>query len=496
MAFVERSGFKILTNLRPIQTLRPDAHLAGMVFSSSIFLFGFLPLVLLGYLWAGPRGRDALLLFASLCFYAWGEPVFVAVLIVSVACNHGLGRLLHRRPEATGLFWMGIAGNLLPLVIFKYGPFLYTNLVQTLGGLGIDLNPAPAWVQHFPALPIGISFYTFQAISYLTDIKRRVTTPAANPIQFGMYLAMFPQLIAGPIVRFTDIREQIEQRQIGWDHFHSGVSRFVLGLTRKVLIADPLALAADAVFASPTAELSPGLAWLALAAYTLQIYHDFAGYSDMAIGIGRMLGFRFPENFDRPYTARSLREFWQRWHLTLSRWFRDYLYIPLGGNRVAPPRVALNLLTVFFLCGLWHGASWNFVVWGLFHGAFLALERTPFGLGLARLPRFAQHTYTLLIVMIGWVFFRADSLPHALDYLTLLAGWGSTETPALSVFTLAGRGTLAAFIIGATAAVIPANLTTRIRNSGMGDVGILLLLLLCLLTVMSGAYSPFLYFRF
>lgn len=468
-----------------------------MVFSSPIFLFGFFPLFLIAYALVGAGLRNALLLFASLVFYAWGEPVFVGLLIFSILWNYGFGQALRRQTGSNPIFWTAIAVNLLALGVFKYGAFILLNVTPVLVAAGVSAQTLTDVIEQFPALPIGISFYTFQAISYLTDVKRGQCPPQANVVDFGMYLAMFPQLIAGPIVRYTEVYPQLKQRPLDWIGLNEGVTRFVRGLARKVLIADPLAVAVDAIFAAPIEGLSTPLAWLAVAGYTLQIYHDFAGYSDMAIGIGRMLGFNFPENFDQPYRARSMREFWRRWHLTLSRWFRDYLYIPLGGNRATPARVTFNLILVFALCGLWHGASWNFVVWGLFHGAFLGAERLGFSRLLERIPRLGQHTYVLLVVMFSWVIFRADSLTSAIAMMGRMLGASTPTAVPLNVIMVCGWGTALAFVCGALVALVR---PFRLRSGPTIRVGrevlTVLLLVTCLIAIASGAYSPFLYFRF
>ncbi len=273
-------------------------------------------------------------------------------------------------------------------------------------------------------LPIGISFFTFQAISYIVDVHRKEAEAQSNPIGLALYIALFPQLIAGPIVRYGDVFRQLLRRTVDLQLFASGVRRFVIGLGKKMIIANSVAVPADRIFELPSSELTFGLSWLAIACYTLQIYFDFSGYSDMAIGLGRMFGFRFLENFDFPYVSKSITEFWRRWHMSLSRWYRDYLYIPLGGNRCSPRRVYINLITVFFLCGLWHGASWNFIIWGLYHGAFLILERARFGRLLNGLHPVARHGYVVFVVLVGWVFFRAETMGHAARFLGAMAGLG------------------------------------------------------------------------
>src|SRR5205814_6718164 len=327
--------------------------------------------------------------------------------------------------------------NLTVLGTFKYANFFADN-VNTLF-LALRVHPL---IVPRVLLPIGISFLTFHAISYVVDVYRRDATAQKSPVHAALYLLLFPQLIAGPIIRYRDIADQLALRRVTVDDLACGIRRFVIGLAKKVLIANVVAGPADQIFAMPFAQLSIRHAWLGLVCYTLQIYFDFSGYSDMAIGLGRMFGFRFPENFRWPYVADTVQEFWRRWHISLSTWFRDYLYVPLGGNRVAPSRMYRNLVTVFFLCGLWHGASWNFVIWGLWHGTFLVVERVAGsriagggkgGLSVPVAMRVAGHLYTLCVVMIGWVFFRADTLPGSIAFLKAMAG---LSPAAPSPFTL------------------------------------------------------------
>jgi len=393
-----------------------------MVFSSVIFLFCFLPLVLAAY-WIAPRSaRNGLLLIASLIFYAWGEMFYVGVMLASIAMNYAFGLWLERARGGRGeRFALAIAvtANLGLLGWFKYANFLVENTNRLLSG-----DPGSPLVLSPVHLPLGISFFTFHALSYLIDVRRGVSAPMRNPANMALYIALFPQLIAGPIIRFHDIAASILRRESRVADVAAGIRRFVIGLGKKVLIANVVGRAADSIFEIPSGQLTPGLAWLGALSYALQIYFDFSGYSDMAIGLGRVFGFRIRENFEHPYVSRSVTEFWRRWHISLSTWFRDYLYIPLGGNRSGPRRTYLNLLIVFVLCGFWHGASWNFVVWGLYHGAFLALERGFRGRNL-RVWSPVTHAATLLVVLVGWVIFRAETLPQAGAFLAAMAGWSS-----------------------------------------------------------------------
>jgi alginate O-acetyltransferase complex protein AlgI len=393
-----------------------------MVFSSVIFLFCFLPLVLAAYWIAPRRARNGMLLVASLIFYAWGEVFYVGVMLASIAMNYAFGLWVDGARGGRGekrAMAIAVIANLGLLGWFKYANFLVENVNRLLtGDPGSPLQLAPVH------LPLGISFFTFHALSYLIDVRRGVSPPMRNPANMALYIALFPQLIAGPIIRFHDIAASILQRDSRLSDVAAGVRRFIIGLGKKVLIANIVGRAADSIFEIPAGQLTPGLAWLGALSYALQIYFDFSGYSDMAIGLGRVFGFRIRENFEHPYLSRSVTEFWRRWHISLSTWFRDYLYIPLGGNRNGSGRTHLNLLIVFLLCGLWHGASWTFVVWGLYHGGFLVLERGFRGRSL-RVWSPLAHAATLLVVLVGWVIFRAETLSQAGAFLAAMAGQAS-----------------------------------------------------------------------
>ncbi len=479
-----------------------------MVFSSPIFLFGFLPLILLGYFFAGKSGRNLFLLVASLFFYAWGEPIFVLLLIFSILANYGLAlRLRGSSGEGRKIsFWVVISLNLGLLFLFKYLPFVVGNLQLALESWGLGSRSSFAWVDSWPAMPIGISFFTFQALSYVFDVTRGVCPVQRNPLKLGLYIAMFPQLIAGPIVRYSEIRQQIDERHWNLDSFSQGAIRFTIGLAKKVLVADTVARVAEVYFSISSDALSTPAAWIGVLCFAVQIYFDFSGYSDMAIGIGKMLGFRYPENFNYPYISRNVREFWRRWHMTLSRWFRDYLYIPMGGSRVTSWRMGLNLLTVFVLCGLWHGASWNFLIWGLFHGVFMSLERTKFGSFLESLPRIAQHFYLLMVVLVSWVFFRSETVSGAFSYLAVMFTWQGGDPLVSSLSRHLGNDALLALSVGVIlSSPFALNLARGIQGrvirtswqaSLVQRIGALLLLAVSVLVVASNAYSPFLYFRF
>jgi alginate O-acetyltransferase complex protein AlgI len=485
-----------------------------MLFSAAIFLFLFLPVLLALYFLSPRRLRNLLLLTASLLFYVWGEKTYVTVLLSSIAMNYAFGLWLDRlhtilsRKLALAL---AVAANLGLLGTFKYAVFLIGNLNTAMTALHF----APVRVPEIH-LPLGISFFTFHALSYVIDIYRREVRALKNPITFALYISFFPQSIAGPIVRYSDLASQLVKRTINREGFAEGTRRFIFGLSKKMLIANTLAAPADAIFKLPSEALTAGLAWLGIVCYTLQIYFDFSGYSDMAIGLAKMFGFDFKENFNYPYVSRSVTEFWRRWHMSLSSWFRDYLYIPLGGNRHGTARTYFNLVTVFFLCGLWHGASWAFVAWGLYHGGFLVLERMRFGRLIDASPAPVRHGYTLLAVTVGWVFFRAETFTHAASFLTAMAGLGSGAgaeyTPAVYLSAdvvlalLAGiiasapelgwmrRFRLGAAIDGATRPRLARALEVAFACASVAAHAILLLASAMLLA--GGTYNPFIYWTF
>ena len=481
-----------------------------MLFSSPVFLFLFLPLLLALY-WVAPQAlRNAVLVLASLWFYAWGEPALVVVMLVSVAINYALALWIERLAGGSGagaVLALAVCANLSLLIYFKYAVFLIDNL----NGL-LALTSAGPITPPEVVMPIGISFYTFQAMSYVVDVYRRQVSAERNPLNVALYISLFPQLIAGPIVRYIDVAEQIRGRRVTTAGFAEGVQRFAIGLAKKMLIANSAAAVADAVFDIPDAQLGTAVAWLGIVCYTLQIYFDFSGYSDMAIGLGLMFGFRFLENFNYPYIGQSLTEFWRRWHISLSGWFRDYLYIPLGGNRGGAWRTYRNLLVVFALCGLWHGASWSFLAWGLFHGGFLVAERCGFGRVLERLPAILRHAYLLLLVMVGWVFFRADDLSHAATYLAAMAGFVAASSAEFHVGLWLDSGLWLALIAGAIGStpwlgwlrerrLLPDEgatwgAATRGAVSLARLAAVALLLLASASSMMAGTHNPFIYFRF
>lgn len=484
-----------------------------MLFSSPTFLFGFLPIILILYFLSPWKIRNAILLAGSLFFYAWGEVFYVLVMIASILVNHAFGLRISRLDEnlpnydrnRKRMLGMGIAANLLILGWFKYANFIVDNINIALGWISID----PVLIKDVH-LPLGISFFTFQAISYLFDVYRNEAPVQKSRYKLGLYISLFPQLIAGPIVRYNDIANQIVKRTHSIELFSSGVRRFIFGLAKKMLIANPLGEVADNVFALSSNDLTSPVAWLGITCYALQIYFDFSGYSDMAIGLGRMFGFRFLENFNYPYISQSIQEFWRRWHISLSSWFRDYLYIPLGGNRGTPVRTYINLIIVFLLTGLWHGASWSFIVWGMTHGFFMLLERGGLGRLLSNTRPVTRHLYTLFVVTIAWVFFRADTLSQARQYLSGMFGMNETNIYAPDIPFMMNNETTLAMIAGLLLAtpLYPA-ITKRLaawRPAGRaGELvihplpGIIipaLLFIASLAKVASSTYNPFIYFRF
>lgn len=465
-----------------------------MVFSTPIFLLVFLPLFALAYALL-PR-KNLVLLVASLIFYAWGEPVLVLLMVAVAWVNYLFGRLVGGdSPYRFRYLATAVALNVSVLVAFKYLDFIVHNLNRLAPALGLQPWPEP----HLP-LPLGISFFIFQAITYVVDIYRRHSSPAGKFSDVMLYISLFPQLVAGPIVRYEEIAEQIRVRRSDWQRVLSGVELFTIGLAKKVIIADSLAVPVDRIFALPPSELSFGLAWLGVICFALQIFFDFSGYSDMAIGIGRALGFDFPENFNQPYRARSIQEFWRRWHMTLSRWFRDYVYIPLGGNRLGLARTYVNLLAIFVLTGFWHGASWNFLIWGLIHGLFLVVERVGFAGWLSRAWAPLAHVYVVGVALLGWVFFRADDLPSAMVLLKTMAGFA--EAPAFSgVAALFNPYVVCVLLLGAIVAVWPerSSWADQIRQVKAAAVryGVLILSTLYSLALISSySHKAFIYFRF
>ena len=479
-----------------------------MIFSSTLFIFVFLPFTILLY-YIVPKKflmvKNLVLLLTSLVFYAWGEPVVIGVMLLSILVNYlcglRLGSCQAKERKGRGTVVFTVLFNLGLLGFFKYANFAVDN-INALSGMQIpSVNIM---------LPIGISFFTFQILSYTLDVYRRKTKPQKNLFSLALYISFFPQLIAGPIVRYVDIEEQLSKREHSVSKFAQGVQRFIVGFSKKILIANTMAVFADMAF--QRSDLSAPMAWVGIVAYALQIYFDFSGYSDMAIGLGKMFGFTFLENFNYPYIAPSVQNFWRRWHISLSSWFRDYLYIPLGGNRKGNARTYLNLLVVFFATGLWHGASWSFVIWGLWHGLFMMIERAFLGKLLARLPKLIGWIYTMLVVLIGWVVFRAETLTAALQYLQAM--FTVTDGGLQILLANIDLRVITAMLIGiiGSAPIVPwlrkvcfdGQLPMEARLSGfrqwtMATVSLTVCLGLFVFSVvfLTGSdFNPFLYFRF
>jgi alginate O-acetyltransferase complex protein AlgI len=467
-----------------------------MVFSSITFLFYFLPIFLVLYFVTPTiQGKNAITLVFSLIFYAWGEPQFIVVLLFSIAFNFLAARAIDDRegPARKAALAVAVTGNLLVLAIFKYGNFVTGNLAGLLAPLGLAVAPTNIH------LPLGISFFTFHCLSYVIDIYRRRFRANRNPIDIALYISLFPQLVAGPIVRYKTVARQLDARKFTFGRASVGARIFIVGLAQKVLVADVVAPLVQVAF-DQLPHRSLVEAWIGLIAYTVQIYFDFAGYSNMAIGLGIVLGFTFPRNFRMPYTSLSITEFWRRWHMSLSSWLRDYLYIPLGGNRGSNAQTYRNLVMVFLLCGLWHGANWTFVLWGAWHGAFLVIERLGLGSALARLQTPARWAYALIAVMGGWVLFRSADLSNAIGYYASLVGRNGLSEISFDMHDALNDRAIMTLIIGCVLAVAPrwpARWSAPFAVRAPADVALTFaLLIFSMITVAAGAYSPFLYFRF
>lgn len=468
---------------------------AAMLFSSMIFLWLFLPVVLVVSRFLKTGQQNIFLLLASLFFYAWGEPKYVLLMLVSICLNWSSGMLLTRFPEwRKGILMGSILLNLSLLGYFKYLGLLVRTWNHLLFREVMTLPQI--------ALPIGISFFTFQALSYVIDVYRGECEAQKNLFSLALYISFFPQLIAGPIVKYKDVNEQIMERQITGEGMMSGIRRFCYGLAKKVLISNVLAQSADLIFALEMSEITGILAWTASILYTFQIYYDFSGYSDMAIGLGRMFGFSFHENFNYPYMACSVREFWQRWHISLSTWFREYVYIPLGGNRKGPVRTYLNLGIVFLLTGIWHGASYNFILWGLYHGLFSIAER----LGLSKFlkgHKITAFVYTFLVVHFGWILFRIESMRQIVEFgKRILLPWRYTLSH-YSVWEFVNPHTLAVLLCAVCGMGVIQKLAAGYKGRRLAWkfspaelAYCMLLLLFCISALAGNTYNPFIYFRF
>jgi alginate O-acetyltransferase complex protein AlgI len=492
-----------------------------MVFSSVIFVLAFLPVVLLSHSLfclhiQNMREKSNLttllnlfLLCFSIFFYAWGEPKLVVLLLLCTYINFHAALLIERRNHSKTFLIISVIINLGFIAYFKYAMlFISPGMITILNKvLPQSLNLKNAFTI---ALPLGISFYIFQAISYLIDVYRKKVNASQKFIDFACYLTMFPQLVAGPIVRYSQIAKELKARTLNGSIFAEGASHFTVGLAKKILIADTLGKVADAAFIVPHGELTAYGAWIGIICYTFQIYYDFSGYSDMAIGIGKMLGFSFPENFNYPYIANSIQNFWQRWHMSLSSWFRDYLYIPLGGSRKGKFRTYGNLFVVFLLCGFWHGASWTFMAWGAYYGFFLVLERI-FPVFIKKTPRIIRHIYVLAVIVFGWVLFRADSFSHALYYLKAMFGafHGSIQANKIWMVWYGHDVTIALVLaIIFSCPILPAIQKILLKREKampwfvfmamdlIKYACLLAILLICFMPLFGATYNSFIYFRF
>ena len=472
-----------------------------MIFSSLIFLFVFLPIVLTAYYISSTKFKNIILLLASLFFYAWGEHVYILIMLLSILCNYIFGILVYKNDNKSGKkvsLLVAVMFNIGMLGVFKYSGFIVYNLNQFLG---INM-PIPSL-----RLPLGISFFTFQALSYVVDVYRNDAKVQKNLFNLALYISLFPQLVAGPIVRYQTVADQIEQRSHSIDKFGEGVNRFVIGLFKKVVISNSLGVIVDSVFMNNPKDIAVATAWLAIISYSLQIFFDFSGYSDMAIGLGKMFGFDFLENFNYPYISKSVSEFWRRWHISLGSWFRDYVYIPLGGSRRGKVRTYINLFVVWFLTGFWHGASWNFIAWGLYFGILIAIEKAF--LEKMILKRFSPiaHIYLILAVIGGWILFRSDNLWYAYDFTKTMFGINKTHLYDATTFTYLNDNLyLIIFAIVLSTPVFP-YIGNKIKNKNPkllenifayagNSIILCVLLLIVIMNLVNSTYNPFLYFRF
>lgn len=461
-----------------------------MLFSSNVFLYFYLPIVLFLY-YISPRKFRNLVLFAvSLFFYGWGEPVYVLLMVFTVILNYVCALLIESRRKKEkspkGVLIIGVILNLLLLGYFKYATFFLESLQSILPFLR-DIEVPQI------TLPIGISFYVFQSMSYIIDVYRNDAPVQKNPVSFGTYVSLFPQLIAGPIVRYTDVARQLSERRENLDKFTSGIKMFIIGLAKKILIANQM----GALWMEIQSSGGTAAAWVGIAAYSLQLYFDFSGYSDMAIGLGRMFGFEFLINFNYPYISNSITDFWRRWHISLSTWFKEYVYIPLGGNRKGIKRQILNLLIVWALTGFWHGASWNFLFWGLYYGIILIIEKTFLLRFLEKIPKVFRHIYTIIIVMLGWALFYFEDTAVLGDFIKKLFTPAATSSTDINVI-LAYVPLILVAVIASTP--LGTKLYSKIKESNAKKIltisGLAVMMLLCVCTLVSQSYNPFIYFRF
>lgn len=471
-----------------------------MIFSSLVFLFLFLPIVLIFYYFVNQKLKNIVLLIASLVFYAWGEPKYVFLMLGSIFFNYIFGLKVASNNQKEKKTWLiiSIIFNISGLVIFKYSNFLVDNVNNLLN---ININ-IPTIV-----LPLGISFFTFQTMSYVIDVYKKDGRVQKNIFDLALYISLFPQLVAGPIVRYQTVDEQINKRTHSSEKFAVGVNRFICGLAKKVILSNQLGMVADGVFSTNIANLSIAESWLGIICYTLQIYFDFSGYSDMAIGLGKMFGFDFLENFNYPYISQSVSEFWRRWHISLGSWFKDYVYIPLGGNRVSPIKQYRNLFVVWSLTGIWHGANWTFLTWGIYYGILIGIEKAFLDKLLKKAPRIFRHIYLVLLVMIGWVFFRAENIVQASEFIKVLFGIGSNPIHNYSFVSYINESgyiiilgiIFATPIIPKLKSILKSKIKKLIESDfiyGLHSTFLVSLMFIIVVILINSTYNPFLYFRF
>lgn len=468
-----------------------------MLFSSMTFVYIFMPVVCGLYILARNDVRNYLLLIASIIFYAWGEPSYLAIMIATILVNYIGANYIYRSKNdrhRKQILYLSVLVNLGFLFYFKYFNFVIDNIngIFDMDAKFIDV-----------IMPIGISFYTFQAMSYLIDVYRREVPAQRDLCKLALYITLFPQLVAGPIVKYHDIAEQIDKRSVTFEKVSFGIKRFIIGLSKKMLLANTLGAVADKIFSQPVEQFDVATAWLGAIAYSLQLYYDFSGYSDMAIGLGMIFGFKFLENFNYPYISKSITEFWRRWHISLSTWFKEYLYIPLGGNRISSSRTYLNLFIVFLATGFWHGASWNFIFWGLWHGIFIIFEKASGwhnkngGILLAA----AHHVYTILIFVLGWVMFRADTMGYAWNYLKNMFGGMSNTQSLYEIAYYIDNIEIMAFLVAIFCAMPFCKNMINIKYEykvmrTLVNIWLIILFVLSSATIAASTYNPFIYFRF
>lgn len=466
-----------------------------MLFSSITFLFFFLPLVFITYYLSPGKIKNYTLLLFSMVFYAWGGFLYLPLLIVSIIVNYLFGLQIdkhkYNNKNRKKILIVSVIFNILFLGVFKYSNFVVDN-INTIFNTEILIPTIP--------LPIGISFYTFQAMSYVIDVYKHDGKVQKNIFNLALYISMFPQLVAGPIVRYQTVDDQINSREHNFEKFNSGMERFIRGMFKKVIISNAVGELSTTIYGLLSYQMSVSVAWLGAIAYTLQIYFDFSGYSDMAIGLGKMLGFDFLENFNYPYISKSVSEFWRRWHISLGSWFRDYVYIPLGGNRVSNIKVYRNLSIVWLTTGIWHGASWNFIAWGIYFGIFIMLERAFFGKILNKIPKLLQHMYLLLIVVFGWVLFSQPSLTEALEYMKIMVGLGGYPlTNGYFTFYLKEYWlelSIAIILSAPTLKYIKSKINIQNIIDIIKPIGLISIFMITVIYLVNSTFNPFIYFNF